>query len=143
MNLKNYTSETPIDRSMAKIEKYLVAAGARNIMKDYDIEGNCSAVSFAIPLNGNNIAFKLPARVDSIYRHLYAQYKRPTNKSREVCLAQSGRTAWKIISDWVEIQVTMIQLDQADLMQVFLPYVHNGTQSFYESLKEGGFKLLK
>lgn len=142
MNLKNYTSEMPVEKSMAKIEKFLVMAGARNIMKAYDDDGICSSVSFAIVTNGVQVGFTLPARVEAIYNHLYSLYTRPTDKSKDICQAQAARTAWKIISDWVEIQVTMIKLDQAELMQVFLPYVHDGKSSLYEKLKESNFKLL-
>jgi hypothetical protein len=49
---------------------------------------------------------------------------------------QSERTAWKLIQDWVEVQLSMISLKQADFVQVFLPYVWNGQRTYYQALKE-------
>lgn len=143
MNIKNYTSEVPVDRSMSKIEKMLVSIGAKNIMRSYDDYQECKSISFTIHLASGVVSFQLPSRTEKIYDKLYSQYTRPTEKSIAICQAQAGRTAWKIISDWVEIQATMILLDQADLMQVFLPYVHDGNSSLYEKLKGQDFKLLK
>lgn len=143
MNIKNYTSQVPVDRSMAKIEKSLLNVGAMKIMRSYNTDQDCVAISFVIPLNGNDIGFQIPSREGAIYSKLYENYQKPTVRSAEICADQAARTAWKIISDWVEIQATMVMLDQADLMQVFLPYVHDGNTSLYEKLKENGFKLLK
>ena len=50
---------------------------------------------------------------------------------------QAQRTAWKILQDWVEVQMSMIKLKQADPMQIFLPYVvtNDGT-TVYARLTE-------
>jgi len=142
MKIKNYTSEVPIDRSMGKIEKNLVSAGADKIMKSYDANGVCASISFTLFVDGKSLGFQLPSRVDKIYNRLIKEYTRPTPRSFELAAEQAGRTAWKIISDWVEIQITMITLDQADLLQVFMPYLHDGTESLYDKLKKSDFKLL-
>lgn len=143
MAMKNYTSEVPISSSMARIEKNLVIAGAKKIMRDYDADGNCISISFQIVTDRETLGFQLPSRVEAIYKKLYSKYTRPTTKSEEIVRAQAGRTAWKIISDWVEIQITMIELEQAELAQVFLPYLFDGKQTFYDKFKKDGFKALR
>lgn len=57
---------------------------------------------------------------------------------------QASRTAWRLIQDWVEVQLSMVQMKQADFVQVFLPYVWDGkrNQTFYAALKECGYKGL-
>lgn len=91
MNLKNYTSETPASTSMAKIEKNLVSAGARNIMKTYDDNQSCTAISFQLTVNNKVLGFQLPAKVEAIYQILYAKYTKPTEKSQDICRAQAER----------------------------------------------------
>jgi hypothetical protein len=47
-----------------------------------------------------------------------------------------------LIQDWVEVQMAMIKMQQVEFIQIFLPYVWDGKQIFYEALKGNGFKLL-
>ena len=57
---------------------------------------------------------------------------------------QAQRTSWKILYDWVQVQVSMIQLQQAEFIEVFLPYCYDreADKTFYEKLKGNGFKQL-
>lgn len=142
MNIKNYTSEVPADGSMARIEKLLVSAGARDIMKRYDDNHVCTAIAFVLPMDGKALTFNLPAKTATIEKLLIEQYTRPTTKSYDICAAQAERTAWKTIADWVEIQVTMIRLEQAEKLELFFPYLTDGQQTYYERLKEKNFKAL-
>lgn len=65
-------------------------------------------------------------------------YSRKKKKKKDFT-DQASRTAWKIVQDWVEVQMSMIQLKQADLIQVFLPYVFDGRRTYYQALKESNF----
>ncbi len=142
INIKNYTSQVAVSASMAKIEKNLVLAGARDIMKRYSEDGICNAVAFTLPIDNKQLTFQLPAKVDPIYKMLIEGYVRPTEISFKNCREQAERSAWKIVSDWVEIQLTMIKLEQADTLEVFFPYLYDGKQTYYQKVLDSGLKLI-
>ena len=123
--IKNYTSTVPIERSICHIENKLVAHGAKDIMKRYDSIGRLESICFIIFVSGNNISFKLPARIDSCCEILKAEIKRPRDGTYKKVEKQAERTAWKLVSDWVDIQISMIELQQAEFLEVFLPYAYN------------------
>ena len=143
MNIKNYTSEMPVSTSMTKIEKFLVSAGATNISKSYD-GGLCKAVTFRLMVNQTPLFFQLPAKVDGCFEAMWKEVSRPRKDTRQRLKQQAERTAWKIVCDWVEVQLTMIKLEQAEALQVFLPYVYDPRteQTFYDKIKGGNLKLL-
>lgn len=144
INLKNYTSDVHASTSMSRIEQYLVAAGATDISKKYE-DQVCIAIQFRMLIELKPVFFKLPARVDACFKVLWAEVKKPQPGTKERTMQQAEKTAWKIICDWVQVQLSMIQLEQAELLQVFLPYVMNPhtEQTFYNTIKTGGFKLLE
>jgi hypothetical protein len=136
-NLKNYTSEVSSDKSLARIERLLVSAGAKRIMKEWNDKEMCCGISFQLSNASGVVSYQLPAKIEAVFNILYSKYSKPTVRSEEICWEQAERTAWKIICDWVEIQIAMIEMEQAKLAQVFLPYMHNGKQSFYEKMLTG------
>lgn len=149
-SIKNYTSSIPAAQSMARIEEMLVAAGARDIHKSYNEQQQCDAMIFvmAVPNIPQPLFFKLPAKVDKCRQALWKQYlttvKKPSEAMKETIRAQAARTAWKIMHDWVELQLTLIELEQIEPMEAFLPYVYNQAtkQTFFEHAKEKSFKQL-
>ncbi len=143
MNLKNYTSSVPADKSIMKIERLLVQVGAKNINKQYD-EGVLKSVTFLIDINNQTAAFKLPAKVSVVEKVLKKDVKRPQAGTYERIKEQAERTAWKILCDWVEIQCSMIHLEQAELAEIFLPYHYDPKldQTLWDKVKEGSIKLL-
>lgn len=141
--IKNYTSGVPVDRTLAKIEAALVRGGATNVLKDYK-DGILTAVCFAVvnPQTGQRISVRLPANSDGVYQAMRASVKKPRAGTLEKLREQASRTAWKLMQDWIEVQMSLIQMHQAEFLQVFLPYVWDGEKTFYTALKDGGFKML-
>ena len=142
--LKNYTSTVPVSRSVQHIEDCLIRHGAKNIMKMYDTDKKLESLCFIMPVDGKEIPFKLPASVDRVEKVLKAAVRRPTSQTNARIKEQAERTAWKLQSDWVDIQMSLIELNQVEIMQVFLAYVYFPIQkkTYFERLKSTNFKLL-
>jgi len=142
--IKNYTSSVPADRSILQIEQILIGMGALNIAKEYDGFGKVDSISFSIQKDQGVIPFKLPARREPIKKLFLKEYRRPSQFQIDSAAAQADRTAWKNVKEWVELQATMIKLEQVEFMEVFLPYVLNmgNGKTFFETVKDGGFKAL-
>jgi hypothetical protein len=157
--LKNYTSNVPMSQTIYRIEQVLIKCGVSGVMKEYGPAGDVLAISFKIDLeNGKPWMIRLPANTkkatDALWLH-YANGDSLTSdgqklsydcgkkkKTRADFVEQGQRTAWKIVQDWVEVQMSMIQMQQADFREVFLPYVWDGKRSYFQALQESGFKAL-
>jgi len=139
--IKNYTSAVPVERTISSIEQELVKIGVTNIEKSYK-DGLPVGIIFSIMIP-QKISFRIPANIEAALDILKTipEYK---SKNKDWLKAQSNRTAWRIVYNWVEIQVAMVQLNQVDAMQVFLPYVYDSQrrETFYEKISSNGFKLL-
>lgn len=159
MFLKNYTSDVPANVTVHRIEQVLLKAGVNAIAKEYGPTGNIAAVTFRLPAGGTRpaLSIRMPADVEAAQNVLWLDYvgddkmnsdgnsiwyNARKKKLRKDFLEQGERTAWKLVQDWIEVQVSMIQLQQADPVQVFLPYIWDGRSTFFQRLKESGFKAL-
>lgn len=117
--------------------------GATSVNKQYEGK-KITSITFLIVVNGTTIPFRLPAKASEVYDVLRDEIKRPRGGTLEKLMEQSERTAWKLVCEWVEIQMSMIKLKQADFIEVFLPYVYDfkSEKTFYQSIKDNGFKQL-
>lgn len=142
--LKNYTSTVPASRSITSIEKCLVSHGAKHIAKTYT-DGATSGIKFVMEVGGKDTIFSLPAKIKNCQNILE---ENTTSRTRPETMAkipaQAERTAWKIVLDWIKIQMAMIDLAQIEMLEVFLPYAYNAQtdQTFFEQIKQNDYKAL-
>lgn len=143
MKLKNYTSGVPVERTISRIEQVLAQSGASGISKDYD-NGSLVALSFRVALpTGRTVAVRLPANHDGVYQSLRKEMRRPRPGTLEKLRDQAMRTSWKLMQDWVEVQISLIKMQQVDFLQVFLPYVMvDNNRTFYAAIKEKNYLAL-
>lgn len=140
--LKNYTSGVAVERTISNIETTLARAGAMAVTKDYK-EGRVDALYFKLNLPVNRVvAIRLPVNIEAVYETLRKDVKRPHAGTLDRLRDQAMRTAWKLMQDWVEVQISLIQMQQVDFMQVFMPYVWDGKRTFYAALKDKQFLAL-
>jgi hypothetical protein len=142
--MKNYTSRVPAEKSLGDIEKLLVKAGARSISKEYGSGGEVLALNFVIlsPETNAPLGVRLPANPEAVAGVLLKGQKNATAQTKQRIRDQARRTAWRLMFDWVAVQLSLIEMKQAELLQVFLPYVWSGRGSFYAQLRETKFAAL-
>lgn len=145
MFLKNYTSDVPVHTTIGRIEAVLIRCGATGIAKEYAPGAKVVAVTFRIDMDGKEQVVRIPANEDAVHEALWEDYCRTVRsrrKGRADFRDQAERTAWKLMQDWIEVQMSMVMMKQADVLEVFLPFVWDGKRTFYHMLKEDGFKKM-
>lgn len=142
MNLKNYTSGVPVEKTVSRIEQVLAKAGASGISKEFSGSGDIESMTFRIEMGHGQVAIRLPANSSQVYDAMKKSIKRPRSGTMVKLQDQARRTSWKLMQDWVEVQCSLIAMKQADVMQVFLPYVWDGEKTFYQFIRDGNYKML-
>lgn len=140
MPLLNYTTTIGAEKSVQEISKALSRVGARQVLYDYDDQGNITALSFTLFLNEQQLAFRLPTDWKPVLRVLNNDPKVPNRLKNN---DQALRVAWRITKDWVEAQVAYIETQMVTTTQVFLPYaVTKSGQTLYEQIATNPSMLL-
>ncbi len=136
MPILNYTTKVPIARSISEIQALLSRKGAQSITQEYE-GGTVSALSFAIKVGLVVVRFALPVNTEGVLKAMTSSGVR--NRSPE----QAQRVAWRILKDWIEAQMALIESGQAALAQVFMPYAQQRDgRTMYELWFENNQKAL-
>ncbi len=139
MPIINYTTKVKSENTIAEIQKILVSHGVNKIVTDYE-NGIPHSVTFTIQFKGQSIFFSLPAN----FRGVLKAMKNDDRISRKECNEeQAQRVAWRILKDWIEAQMSIVESEQADMAQVFLPYAitKNGV-TLYEEMQNSDILML-
>ena len=135
MPILNYTTKVPVSRTIGVIQEKLSKAGAKGILCEYE-DGEPECITFSIDTPHGLIYFKLPANIAGVSKALADD-----NCYRDE--SHSRRVAWRILKDWIESQLAIIEAGMAELSQVFLPYARTETgETVFERIATGGLKLL-
>jgi hypothetical protein len=127
MALLNYTTKIEPEQTISEIQKMLSRHGVTAMMTEYD-GPNVSSVSFRMNVGGKPMGFRLPCNwraVQEIFKHHNAHRTKVRGRLPDrfdESGAQATRTAWRIIKDWIEAQLALVEVNMATVPQVFLPY---------------------
>lgn len=134
MAIKNYTSSVDVYVSIGEIQAALAKAGATKIMVDYD-STKPVAVTFGINTAAGVRGFRLPAAVDGTIR-VFARQKVKADRQ------QAERTAWRNVRDWVLAQIALVESCDAEMDEVFLPYLMDEDgNTLYQAYSNGRLLL--
>ena len=138
------TTMIPALQTAGEISTALVAAGATSINTDYE-NGRIVGLDWRMDIGrGQDGIFKMPVRVDPIFRMLNEARTDPV-KWQERDYEQAERVAWRQLLRWVQAQCAFIETDMVSPAEVFAPYliVGNNGETLYEAMIDAKFKLLE
>lgn len=143
MPILNYTTSIEPIKTAGEIQGILAMKGARQISIDYDTDGTGLpvAISFMILVFEQPVYFRLPCNVEGVYEAMckYGSKVPPRLQNK----AQAQRVAWRIIKDWVEAQMALVEAKQAQMAEVFMSYAIDSTgRTFFQAFAESKQKLL-
>jgi hypothetical protein len=140
--IKNYTTDIPVQRTIAEIQKILAENGAQGIALEFH-KGYVKDIYFKVTLHNKELPFRLPAKAERVYQTLWGErQEREQRRYGEGWRAQAERIAWRICKTWLEAQITLINLEQAKLEEVFLPYlVMPSNKTLFETMEHNQFLL--
>jgi hypothetical protein len=139
MPLLNYTTQISADKTVTEIQWLLAKAGANRIVNDYDGNGFIVAMAFSLDINGQTIGFRLPTDWRPVQAVLSEQRVSKSLQTQE----QALRVSWRIVKDWIEAQLAIIESQMVTMDQVFLPYAMTKLgNTLYDEMKQSGHLLL-
>lgn len=138
MPLLNYTTTIEATKTVAQIQATLAKHGARAILLEYDGNGHIEALSFKAETPHGELGFKLPVSAETVLKVLIRQnvpYKYRNH-------AQAVRIAWRIVKDWIEAQMAILETEMVKMEQIFLPYMITPTgKTLYATMTDSKFLL--
>lgn len=130
MPIKNYTTKISAHKTVGEITGILAEHGAKRIAQDYD-NGKVVAVCFVIDTPFGEQAVRLPANVEKVLKVLQKQ------KVPGVDYARAEMVAWRIIKDWVDAQMAILESEMVEMSEIFLPYIINADgQTVYQIFEQ-------
>lgn len=141
MAILNYTTTVESFKTVSEIEYILMKHKAKSIMKNYDGE-SITGLSFLIDAGVQKIPVRLPVKVDECLKVLKKEKMENPRKQIKDTREQAERVAWRILKDWVEAQMALLDIEMVRFEEIFLPYIETSSgQTIYEKLEEKQFLL--
>src|SRR5688572_12357780 len=124
MPILNYTTEIDAWKTVNEIQIMLSKHGATH----FSIRNEGSrptALSFTIDFKGDPLNFLLPCNFQNVWRCI------KDDKKAQKVLTHRGRfneeqafkVSWRIVKDWVEAQLALVQVEMVKMEEVFIQYL--------------------
>lgn len=140
--LLDYTTSVPASKTVAQVQAKLVEHGARVVVMEYDDRGRIKALAFKVKTPNGELPIRLPIDVSATLRVLQKQANNREIPARYAKEEHAYRVAWRIIKDWVEAQLSLLETEMVQLHEIFLPYIiTNDGRTLFQRMEEKQFLL--
>ena len=141
MAILNYTTTVDSYKTVAEIEYILMKHNAKSVLKNYENE-SIIGLSFLIDTGSQQIPVKMPVKIDECLLVLQNEKKKNPKKQIKATRDQAERVAWRILKDWLEAQMALLDIEMVRFEEIFLPYIETSNgQTVFEKIKEKQFLL--
>lgn len=141
MAILNYTTTIDAFKTVSEIEYILMKHKAKSIMKNYDGK-SITGLSFLIDTGVQMVPVRLPVKVDDCLQVLIKEKRNSPRSNIKATREQAERVAWRILKDWVEAQMALLDIEMVKLEEIFMPYIEMATgRTIFEELQERQFLL--
>ncbi len=138
----NFTTTIPAARTVGECQALLAAAGASSVAVHYE-DREPAGLSFQLRTPHGPHAFTLPVNAGGVHRMLVKashEGKLRADKSR-VTRAESrehaANVAWRVVKDWLEANLALIEAEMTTLETVMLPYLHvDGERTLWQAYQD-------
>ena len=137
----NYTTSIEVWKTISEIQQILVAHKVTNINIQTK-DSQPTALIFVIEYRGVPLNYSLPCN----YQGVLARLQRGKNiASKYKTEEQALRVGWRIVKDWVEAQLAMVEAEVVQMHEVFMPYllIPKTGKTLFETFETGGFSALE
>lgn len=135
MSLLNYTTSIKAAKTANEVQAILVKGGARQIMSVFDDDGQVSALSFSVMTQLGMRGFTLPVDWLPVLSILNKDPRVPGHKKNN---EHARNVAWRIMKDWIEAQMALVETGMVTFDQVMLPYMRSVEgATFYDEYLAG------
>jgi len=105
------------------------------VLVEYDGDGSPIGVSFLLATQFGERGYRLPANIEGVWRTMTQQHAQGKIARRYASKDQARRVGWRILKDWIEAQVAIIEAGMVTVDQVLLPYMQDASGvSLYEAM---------
>lgn len=134
----NYTTTKTVDQTVGEITKLLATRGVASISTRFSEAGSASGMSFALRTPHGERTFSIDVPAAGVHAVLRKDPKAKARGPRFLTLAHAERVAWRVLKDWLEAQLALVDAEMATLDQAMLPYlvVRPDGQTLYGSYRE-------
>ncbi len=119
MPIAGYTTTVDASKTAHEVSGMLAKRGASRIVTEYNQDGQASGLSFEIRTDVGTRGFALPIRAEGVL----ATLKRDKAEKRYLTLQQAERVAWRLVRDWLNAQLALIDAGSVSLDEVFFPWM--------------------
>jgi hypothetical protein len=119
----NYTTSIDAAKTAMECISILLGHGATNVAISAGEDKAPDGLEFVIATPWGPRQFVLPVNIEGTEKSLRQAWREHRIEPRFATREQARRVAWRIVKDWLESQLALIEAMQVDLLQVMLPYL--------------------
>ena len=132
MPLLNYTTTIQAAKTVNEITEILRKHHASAIIQNYNND-SIESLSFEVQTQHGAAHILLPVNIEAVYKVMQREYNTGHIPHRLICREQAIRIAWRILKDWVEAQMAILDTEMVKMEQIFLPYIiHQSGLTLFE-----------